>query len=74
VLKTVLSRFLHDGVDSAAHADLVSDPAGVDDEELQLLGDDLLLPRPGQVVPHPVRAVGAVQQEGGARLSDREHV
>ena len=47
---------------------------GVDDEEAQLLVDDPLLHGARQMIPDLVGAVGAVEQEGGARRGQPQHV
>ena len=65
---------LQHGVDAAAEPHLARDLGRVDDEEAQLLVDDLLLHRARQMVPDLVRAVGAVEQEGGARRGQPQHV
>ena len=54
---------LHDGVDAHPHAGLLRHLVGVDDVEPQLLLDDLLLRRLGQVVPDLVRSILAVEQK-----------
>ena len=52
---------LHDGVDAHAHLDVPGHAEGVDHVEFHLLVDDLFLHLGGQMIPHFVRAVWAVQ-------------
>ncbi len=65
---------LHDGIDAPAHVGLVGHGVGIDNEEAQSLLDDASLGLLRQVVPHLIRPVGAVEEEGRSRLSQFEHV
>ncbi len=65
---------LQDGIDARAEAEVLRHLAGVDDVELQLAVDDAFLDRQRQVVPHRVRPVGRVEQEGGALPRRAQHV
>src|SRR5262245_8045275 len=65
---------LHDGVDTPAHARFPGYAVAVDDEEAEPPGDQLLLQPARELVPHLVGAVGAVEEERGARLRRLEHV
>lgn len=56
---------LHDHVDAAAHARLAGHGECVDRVKLDILVQDLLLHAGGQRVPHLVRRMRAVHQEGG---------
>ena len=65
---------LRHGVDAAGEAGLLRHRERVDDVERELLVEDLLLRLARQLVPHLVRPVGAVEQEGGAGPRERQHV
>ena len=65
---------LQDDVDSPGQADLARDPVGVDDVHVEVLGEDLLLGRPGERVPDLVGRVGAVEQQGRAVGRAVEHL
>ena len=65
---------LEDGVGALTESGGLCRGVGVDDEEPEFLGDDLLLDFLRQLVPDFVRPVGAVEQERGPFLRDVEHV
>ena len=65
---------LHDGVDARAHAGVARHLVGVDDIELQLLGDDLLLHFARQLGPHHVGAEGRVEEKHRARSGPLEDI
>ncbi len=65
---------LQHGVDPVAEAPVAGDLGGVDHVEAQLLGEDLRLQRAGQVLPHLVRAVLDVEQEGRPGRGLSQHV
>ena len=67
------ARLQHD-VDPARQARLAGDPAGVDDVEIDALGEDLLLDRARQRVPDLVGRVPAVDQQRCAGRCPAEHV
>ena len=48
---------LEDDVDPSGEADLAGDPAGVDRVHVDVLGEDLLLDRARQRIPHLIRRV-----------------
>ena len=54
---------LQDDVGPAGEADLARDPAGVDRVHVDVLGEDLLLHRARERVPHLVRRARAVEQQ-----------
>ena len=65
---------LQDDVDPSGEADLAGDPAGVDHVQVDVLGEDLLLDRAGQRIPHLVRRARAVEQQRRAVRRPAEHV
>ena len=67
-------RSLHDGVDAAAHADLLGQLDGVDGIEPGVLLRQQLLHGSGQLLLHLLGRPGAVEQEGAAVLQRGHHV
>ena len=65
---------LQDDVGPSGEADLAGDPAGVDRVHVDVLGEDLLLHRARQRVPHLVRRARAVEQQRRAVRRAAEHV
>ncbi len=65
---------LHHGVDPVGHPRVLGDAVGVDDPEVESLGDDLLLDLEREPVPHLVGRVRAVEQERGPRSGRAEQV
>ena len=65
---------LHDRVDADPHAGLLAHLVAVDHVELELFLDDLFLNFLGQVIPHLVSFVRAVEEEGGAGHSRLQHI
>jgi len=65
---------LHDGVDAAAHAGRPCNAHCIDDIESELLGDDLFLHLPREMIPDFVRSIGAGEQEGRAWLGFGQHL
>ena len=65
---------LQNRVESRTESDAQGDCRCVDDEEAQLLVDDLLLHRSGQLRPDFFRPIGAVQKEGRARARRSQNV
>ena len=57
---------LHDRIDPAAHAGLISDRVSVNNKELELLFNNMLLGQTGQVIPNLVRGELAVKQKDRA--------
>src|SRR5690242_3311608 len=64
---------LHDRVDPAAHPGFVCDGISVDYEQTESFRDELITDRVRQLVPHLVRSIRTVQQEGCAVRSEVEH-
>ena len=64
----------HDGVDATAHAGVLRDGDGVDDVELQFLGDDILLQFDREVIPNFVGAIRGVEKEDAAFDDVAKHV
>ena len=65
---------LHHGVDARAEPGVVRDAGGVDDPQVEVLGDQVLLHLGRKVVPRLAGRVGAVEQHGGARPRVCQHV
>ncbi len=65
---------LEHGVDPSAEPDVSSDALGVNDPERQLLVDDLTLHIAGEVIPHVVRTVRAIEEEGRSFCGFRQYV
>ena len=65
---------LQDDVRPSGEADLARDPAGVDRVHVDVLGEDLLLHRARERLPHLVRRARAVEQQRRAVRRGAEHV
>ncbi len=65
---------LQDDVDPPCETDLARDPAGVDHVHLDVLGEDLLLHRARERVPHLAGRLRAVEQQRRAVGRAAEHV
>ena len=65
---------LEDGIDPSPQTHVTGDAVGVDHPQVEVLVDDLALDARGQVAPHLVRSVRAVDEEGGAVRRLLEHV
>ena len=65
---------LQDDVGPSGEADVAGDPAGVDRVHVDVLGDDLLLDRARQRIPHLFRGERAVEQQRRAVRGGAEHV
>ena len=65
---------LQDDVCASGEADLAGDPAGVDRVHVDVLGEDLLLHRARQRIPHLVRRARTVEQQRRAVCRGAEHV
>src|ERR1017187_4089867 len=65
---------LHDRVRTRSHASVLRDLVGVDGVEFRLLGDELRLYFPRQVVPQFIFPKRTVDQEYASRYQSAEHV
>jgi len=65
---------LHDRVGPYAELEFLRDRVGIDDVELQALGDNLLLDFARDFVPHLIRPERTVEQERGALFRHSEHI
>ncbi len=65
---------LQDRVRPQAQPELPRDGGSVDHEQPQMLVDDCLLHRAGQVAPNFVRRIGRVEQEGRAGCGDMQQI
>ena len=65
---------LHGCVDATAEVVFLRHLQRINHIKLDLLGQQILLHGAGQMVPHLIRAIGAVEQEGCPRLGHFEHV